>query len=235
MDGPRSPRRHRTPSRTAGRAPDNTCRDARERMVEYQLIARGIRDPYVLAAMRTVPREAFVPTAQAAAAYDDAPLPIGEEQTISQPYIVAYMLEALELASGERVLDIGTGSGYAAALLAEMGCTVVSIERLAGLAAAASARLHALGYDAVRVVVGDGSAGWAAGAPWDAIVAAAGAPRVPAQLREQLAVGGRLLLPIGDQRNLQALERIRRESAHGFVSERLLDVRFVPLVGTAGW
>ncbi|MEQ8232670.1 MAG: protein-L-isoaspartate(D-aspartate) O-methyltransferase [Gammaproteobacteria bacterium] len=213
----------------------NATADAREHMVERQLAARGIRDRRVLEAMRTVPREAFVPGAQAGFAYDDAPLPIGEGQTISQPYVVAYMLEALGLVDEERVLDIGTGSGYNAALLAEMGCTVVSIERLTALADQARERLRTLGYDDVQVVIGDGSAGWPEGAPWEAVVAAAGAPRVPARLREQLAVGGRLLLPVGAQRDVQALERITRKSAEVYVTERLLDVRFVPLLGADGW
>ncbi|HUP42871.1 MAG TPA: protein-L-isoaspartate(D-aspartate) O-methyltransferase, partial [Thermoanaerobaculia bacterium] len=185
----------------------------RRLMVEHQLERRGIADPLVLEAMGKVPREAFVPPELAEEAYADGPLPIGEGQTISQPYIVALMTEALELCGGERVLDIGAGSGYAAAVLAEIAAELYTVERHARLAEEAAARLSHLGYDNVQIRVGDGSLGWPEHAPFDAIVVAAGAPEVPEALKEQLAVGGRLVIPVGQGRTLQDLLRLRRLSA----------------------
>jgi protein-L-isoaspartate(D-aspartate) O-methyltransferase len=207
----------------------------REMMIREQLEARGLRDPAVLAAMRTVPREEFVPAPLRGFAYDDRPLPIDEEQTISQPYMVAYMAEALELAKSDRVLEIGTGSGYAAAVLSRLVDRVQSIERLAGLAAAARERLQRLGFDTVDVHLGDGSLGWLPGAPYDAIVVTAGAPAVPPPLLAQLAIGGRLVIPVGQQPTHQALLRVRRLGAAEFRQETLMGVMFVPLIGAAGW
>jgi protein-L-isoaspartate(D-aspartate) O-methyltransferase len=207
----------------------------RRLMVEHQLERRGIADPLVLEAMRKVPREAFVPPELADEAYADGPLPIGEGQTISQPYIVALMAEALELRGAERVLEIGAGSGYAAAVLAEIAAELYTVERHARLAEEAAARLTRLGYDNVHVRVGDGSLGWPEHAPFDAIVVAAGAPEVPEALKEQLAVGGRLVIPVGQGRTLQDLLRLRRLSETEYQREELGGVRFVPLVGEEGW
>jgi protein-L-isoaspartate(D-aspartate) O-methyltransferase len=207
----------------------------RRLMVEHQLERRGIADPLVLAAMGKVPREAFVPPELADEAYADGPLPIGEGQTISQPYIVALMTEALELRGGERVLEIGAGSGYAAAVLAEIAAELFTVERHARLAEEAAARLAGLGYDHVQVRVGDGSRGWPEHAPYEAIVVAAGAPEVPEALKEQLAVGGRLVIPVGRGRTLQDLLRLRRLSETEYQREELGGVRFVPLVGEEGW
>jgi protein-L-isoaspartate(D-aspartate) O-methyltransferase len=207
----------------------------RRLMVEHQVERRGIRDRRVLAAMRRVPREAFVPPELSDQAYADGPLPIGEGQTISQPYIVALMVDALGLSGGERVLEIGAGSGYAAAVLAEIAAEVTTVERHARLAEEAAARLARLGYGNVQVRIGDGSRGWPEGAPYDGIVVAAGAPEVPEALKEQLAVGGRLVIPVGRGRTLQELVRIRRLSETGYQREELGGVRFVPLVGEEGW
>jgi len=207
---------------------------ARSRMIAEQLEARGFRDAAVLAAMRQVPRHLFVAPGLAERAYEDTPLPIGERQTISQPYMVALMSEALELAPGARVLEVGTGSGYQAAVLAEMGARVVSLERIPRLAEHAAQVLQALGYgEQVRVEVGDGTLGWPPGAPYDAIVVTAGAPRIPRPLVEQLAEHGRLVLPMGED-DLQTLVRLRREPA-GLVEEYLGECRFVKLLGSFGW
>ncbi|UUP16902.1 protein-L-isoaspartate(D-aspartate) O-methyltransferase [Nitratireductor thuwali] len=208
--------------------------EARRRMVERDLVGGGIRDGAVLEAMRKVPRHEFVPEDMKASAYDDAPLPIGEGQTISQPYVVAYMIEASGLVRGERVLEIGTGSGYAAAVMAEIAAEVHTIERYEALADAAQARLQRLGYGNVHVVQGDGTLGLPEKAPFDAIVAAAGGPDVPAAWKEQLAPGGRLIMPVGT-RTEQRLIRVVLDE-HGNTSEEdLLPVRFVALVGSAGW
>jgi len=208
---------------------------ARERMLHTQLLPRGVRDPRVLDAMRHVPREAFVPEALRDHAYDDEPLPIGARQTISQPFIVAYMLEAAELAPSDRVLDVGTGSGYAAAVASRLVRRIDSIERIPALAHEAQRRLVALRYENVDVHVGDGSAGWPGGAPYDAILVAAGAPRVPHALELQLAPGGRLILPVGERDRAQRLWRVRRLDAEHFERQDLGAVAFVPLVGEAGW
>ncbi|WP_027194824.1 protein-L-isoaspartate(D-aspartate) O-methyltransferase [Paraburkholderia sprentiae] len=209
--------------------------DARAWMVERQIVQRGVRDDYVIEAMRRVPREAFVPSDLREFAYDDTPLPIGGEQSISQPYIVAAMLAAAELQPGDRVLDIGTGSGYAAALAAEIAGRVDSIERDASLAEGARERLRQLGYENVEVHIGDGTAGLAAHAPYNAIIAAAGGPRVPRALRAQLAVGGRLVMPVGSSPSRQRLGKIVRRGEHDYDEHAFADVRFVPLVGDDGW
>ncbi|HKF85663.1 MAG TPA: protein-L-isoaspartate(D-aspartate) O-methyltransferase [Candidatus Limnocylindrales bacterium] len=213
--------------------PDRTS-EARTRMVEAQLRGRDIKDPRVLAAMAAVPREAFVPEEERPEAYQDAPLPIGAGQTISQPYMVARMTELLELVPDARVLDIGTGSGYQAAVLAELGCRVTSIEREADLAASAAERLARLGYgDLVEVRTGDGTLGAPDGAPWDGIVVAAGAPAVPDPLREQLGERRRLVIPVGTRREQQLIVVER----HGSEWREWSDgpCVFVPLIGEAGW
>jgi protein-L-isoaspartate(D-aspartate) O-methyltransferase len=185
--------------------------------------------------MREVPREEFVPPLLREAAYEDNPLPIAEGQTISQPYMVAYMSEALELSRESRVLEIGTGSGYAAAVLSRIVDRVHTVERLAGLARSARERLARLGYTNVQVLEGDGTMGWPEYAPYDAIVVTAGAPGVPKALAEQLALGGRLVIPVGAHPYNQLLVRVRRTGESEFREEELFEVRFVPLVGTAGW
>ncbi len=207
----------------------------REQMVARQIANRGVKSKLVLAAMRKVPRERFLPRGQEAFAYEDSPLPIGKGQTISQPYIVAYMAEGLELSGGEKVLEIGAGSGYAAAVLAEMGCRVYTIERLGELAKQAAAVLEELGYDNVKVRHGDGTMGWPEEAPFDGIVVAAAAPEVPEALKQQLKIGGRLVLPVGKGVGFQMLERITRLSETEFATEDLTAVRFVPLIGEQGW
>lgn len=207
----------------------------RDVMLNEHLLGRDIRDPAVIRAMAAVPREAFVPEEMVDLAYEDYPLPIGEEQTISQPYIVAYMTEALELSATDRVLEIGTGSGYAAAVLSRIAATVYTVERIQTLARAARERLERLGYANILVHVGDGTLGWADHAPYDAIVVTAGAPEVPKPLLEQLALQGRLVIPVGPTPTLQLLVRVRRVAEHDFRREELCGVRFVPLIGAAGW
>jgi protein-L-isoaspartate(D-aspartate) O-methyltransferase len=209
--------------------------DARRRMIETQIVPGGVRDPAVIAAMGRVPRERFVPDDVAPYAYADEPLPIGEGQTISQPYIVALMTEALRLAPGDRVLEIGTGSGYAAAVLAEIAAEVYTIERLPSLAEAARRRLAALGYASVHVRCGDGTLGWPEHAPYDAIVATAGGPEVPPALLDQLAIGGRLVIPVGASPWAQRLVRVVRAAADDYGHEDLGGVAFVPLIGARGW
>jgi protein-L-isoaspartate(D-aspartate) O-methyltransferase len=207
----------------------------RERMVTTQIEARGITDPLVLEAMRAVPRERFVPAALARFAYEDRPLPIGEGQTISQPYIVAVMAQAAGLKPGARALEIGTGSGYGAAVLSRIAAEVYTVERVGALAAAARASLAKLGYANVHVLEGDGSLGWADHAPYDAIVVTAGGPRVPRTLLNQLAVGGRLVMPVGPVARHQRLVRVTRTDAHEYAYEDLEEVAFVPLIGAEGW
>lgn len=203
-------------------------------MVDRQIAWRGVSDDHVLRAMRSVPREAFVPESLRVFAYDDAPLPIGEGQTISQPYVVALMIEAAALRPGERALEIGTGSGYAAAVMAEIAGQVFTIERLAGLADTARYRLTELGYANVEVRSGDGTLGLPEAAPFDVIIAAAAGPEVPEAWKEQLAAGGRIVMPVGGY-NYQELVRLTRRDDGKFSEERFGDVRFVPLVGAQGW
>lgn len=207
----------------------------RNTMVERQIAGRGITSPRILSAMRQVPREAFVARGLVEFAYEDSPLPIDENQTISQPFIVALMIQALELSPEDRVLEVGTGSGYAAAVLAEIAAEVYTIERHASLAESARQRLDDLGYDQVHVRHGDGTLGWPEHAPYQAIVVAAGGPQIPPALKEQLAVGGTLVIPTGSSPRAQTLVRLRRVSEDEYRQENLDQVRFVPLVGQAGW
>lgn len=202
-------------------------------MVDTQLISRGISDPRVLAAMRKVPRHRFIPERMWDQAYNDYPLPIGEDQTISQPYMVALMTEILELKGPERVLEIGAGSGYQAAILAELAAAVFTIDRLASLAEAAQKKLQELGYTNVQVRVGDGTLGWSEESPFDAIIVTAGAPQIPRPLVEQLALGGRLAIPVGDQFS-QTLTLVR-QTEKGLKYEYHGGCRFVRLVGQHGW
>jgi protein-L-isoaspartate(D-aspartate) O-methyltransferase len=206
---------------------------ARQRMVDEQMRGRGITDPHVLDAMRTVPRHLFVLSEHGHLAYADAPLPIGHRQTISQPYIVALMTELLELKGDETVLEIGTGSGYQAAILAHLAKQVYSLERIPELATQARNVLTAMGYDNIEVLVGDGSQGLPEHAPYGAIMVTAAAPSVPTPLKEQLADGGRLVLPVGQQMG-QILERWRRQG-DDLKRECVAPVAFVPLVGEHGW
>jgi protein-L-isoaspartate(D-aspartate) O-methyltransferase len=210
-------------------------RERREQMVDAQIAARGIRDPSVLHAMSTVPRELFVSATLRSSAYDDGPLPIGEAQTISQPYVVALMTEAVKPASGNRALEVGTGSGYAAAVLATIVSEVFTIERLSRLAKMAERRLTQLGYRNVHVLHGDGTLGWAEHAPYEAIIVTAGGPRVPPALLDQLAIGGRLVMPVGGTHGFQHLVRVIRKGVDDYAHEQLEAVTFVPLIGEQGW
>lgn len=204
--------------------------DERARMVAEQLEARDITDRRVLTAMRAVPRHRFVPAAQAPYAYDDRPLAIGHEQTISQPYIVALMSQLAELTEGEKVLEIGTGSGYQAAVLAELGADVHSIEIVRPLGERAARDLRAAGYDRVQLRIGDGYAGWPEAAPFDAILLTAAPPEIPQPLLDQLAVGGRLVAPVG--RGIQQLVVVER-TPEGLTRRTTIPVRFVPMTGRA--
>ena len=206
----------------------------RNQMVDSQIARRGVVDRHVLAAMREVPRERFVAAAMAEFAYEDSPLPIGEGQTISQPYIVAAMIEAAEIGPGDRVLEVGAGSGYAAAVIGQIAEKVYAIERHEALGQAAKDRFDALGYRNIEIRVGDGTKGWPDAAPFDAILVAAGGPDVPRALKEQLAVGGRLVIPVGEERE-QKLCKVTRTSDTQFAEETLGAVAFVPLIGEQGW
>lgn len=201
----------------------------RQRMVAEQLQGRDITDSRVLAAMGTVPRHRFVPEHLAPLAYNDHPLPIGSDQTISQPYIVALMTQWAEIKPGDKVLEVGTGSGYQAAILAELTDRVFSIELIPELADAAKKRLRSLGYDRIRVLNGDGYQGWPEEAPFDAILVTATAPEVPPALKKQLKEGGRLVIPVGSPGTIQQLLRLRKVNGELKEEERL-PVRFVPLV-----
>lgn len=216
--------------------PDST--KLRRAMVKAQVEARGITDPHLLAAMREVPREAFVGEALAEFAYEDCPLPIDEGQAISQPYIVALMIEAAKVGPYDRVLEVGAGSGYAAAVLSRVADHVHAIERQAGLAVRAAERFARLGYGNIELRTGDGSAGWPEAAPFDAILVSAGGPHVPGPLKRQLAIGGRLVMPVGDvdgEGGGQRLVRVTRREDGRYDEEDLGDVRFVPLIGAYGW
>ncbi len=207
----------------------------RGRMIDRQLVRRGIRDARVLDAMRNVPREHFVSEELRPRAYEDGPLPIGGEQTISQPFIVALMAEAAEIAPTDRVLEIGTGSGYAAAVLAMLAGRVFTIERHRGLAESARDRLAELDLANVEVRVGDGTRGCPDAGPFDAILAAAGGPVIPDSLKDQLALGGRLIMPVGPSAHAQQLVKLTRTGPAQFMRVDLGGVRFVPLVGAFGW
>jgi protein-L-isoaspartate(D-aspartate) O-methyltransferase len=213
----------------SGDAQDSTAA-RRAQMVERQLVARGVRDPDVLAAMRAVPRHLFVPDDLRHAAYDDSPLPIGFGQTISQPYMVACMTEALRVNVRSRVLDVGAGSGYQTAVLAELAGEVFAVERIAALEEQARERLATMGYDNVTVLLGDGSLGWSEHAPFDGIMIAAAAPQAPPPLLDQLAEGGRLIIPLGESHHDQVLTIYRRRG-DDLVVEHGMRCRFVPLVG----
>jgi len=204
-------------------------------MVRAQLAGRGITDEHVLEAMRRVARDAFVAPGMEEFAYEDSPLPIAEGQTISQPYIVAAMTEAAEVRPGNRVLDVGTGSGYAAAVLAEIAGEVYTIERHTALAGNAGARFQRLGYRNIHVRHGDGTLGWPEAAPFDAIIVTAGGPEIPEALRNQLTIGGRLIIPVGDFIHHQRLVKLVRRGEHDFSEQELEPVRFVPLIGEQGW
>ena len=204
----------------------------RRKMVETQLIPRGIKDKKVIEAFLIVPREKFVSENLKEFAYDDTPLPIGEGQTISQPYMVALMTELLQLKGGEKVLEIGTGSGYQAAILSEIGCDVYSVERIPSLATRAGKILQQLGY-IVKIKIGDGTLGWEEYAPYDGIIVTAAGPRTPQSLLTQLKEGGRIVMPVGDM-YLQELIRITKVKGK-FIKENFGGCQFVPLKGKEGW
>ncbi len=207
---------------------------ARRRMVEKQVQARGITDVRVIDAMLKVPRHKFVEAALASQAYSDYPLPIGERQTISQPYIVAAMSEALQLKGDEKVLEVGSGSGYQAAILALLADQVFSVERIPALARRARLVLNQNGFSKVNIRLTDGTYGWEEEAPFEGILITAGAPEIPDSYIKQLAVGGRLVIPVGD-RGSQILKRVTKLSEGDCRVENLLDCRFVPLIGAKGW
>jgi protein-L-isoaspartate(D-aspartate) O-methyltransferase len=211
-------------------APDEGRRVERLRMVAEQIEARGVREPRLLEALRTVPRHAFVPAARAGEAYADRAVPIGHGATISQPYVVAVMTEQAAVREGARVLEVGTGSGYQAAVLAALGAEVYTIEIVEPLARRALASLRAAGFPGVHVRVGDGYRGWPEAAPFDAILVTAAAPRVPEPLLAQLAVGGRLVIPVDGEGGAQELQ-VHERTASGVTVRRVLGVRFVPMTG----
>lgn len=215
--------------------PQDPFAGQRERMVRQQIAGRGITDAAVLAAMSQVPRELFVPESHRPRAYDDTPLPILAGQTISQPYIVAYMIAALALRPGARVLEIGAGSGYAAAVLGRIAGEVYTVERHHELVEFTRERLARLGYNNVWVHHGDGTRGWPEHAPYDGIIVAASGPSVPESLRRQLAVGGRMVIPVGHKRHQQNLILITRPTADTWAEKMLAPVAFVPLIGDEGW
>jgi protein-L-isoaspartate(D-aspartate) O-methyltransferase len=206
---------------------------ARERMVKNQLIPRGIKDERVLRVMGTIPRHLFIEEALAGEAYNDHPVPIGEKQTISQPYIVALMTEALELKEEERTLEIGTGSGYQTAILAELSSRVYTIERIKSLLVNARKVLAQLGYDNILFKAFDGTLGWKEYAPFDAIMVTAGAPRLPRPLMDQLADNGRMIIPVGDRYSQELIKVIRKGKS--FEQKNLGGCRFVNLIGVEGW
>lgn len=209
--------------------------DLRGRMVRRQIEARGILDPLILDAFREVPREKFVAGEFAAAAYDDHPLPIEAGQTISQPYIVALMIEAAEIRPGDKVLEVGAGSGYAAAVMSRIADQVIGIERQHDLVEVARERLERLGYRNVRILEGDGTRGCPEDAPFDAILAAASGSHVPKPLLDQLAPGGRLVMPVGGADWVQELVKVTKRPDGTTTQENLGGVRFVPLIGEEGW
>jgi protein-L-isoaspartate(D-aspartate) O-methyltransferase len=207
----------------------------RERMVRRQIADRGIKGRRLLDAFRTIPRELFVPEHLMPFAYEDGPLPIEAEQTISQPYIVALMIEAAEVAPGDKVLEIGAGSGYAAAVMGRIAGEVIAVERHGELVEAARARIARLGYDNIRIVEGDGTAGLPGEAPFEAILCAASGSHVPQALLAQLSPGGILVMPVGEPEAIQSLVKVTRRGEEDFRNEDLGPVRFVPLIGAHGW
>ncbi len=207
---------------------------ARRRMVERQVKGQGVSDPRVIEAMLQIPRHLFVEEALQSQAYGDFSLPIGDRQTISQPSTVGVMTQALQLQGGERVLEVGTGSGYQAAVLSRIAGKVYSLERIAPLARRARRVLDSIGCINVNIRVTDGTQGWEDEAPFDAIIVTAGAPSIPEKYRDQLEIGGRLVIPVGS-RGGQVLMRITRVADRQFTEERLIDCRFVPLIGRHGW
>ena len=209
--------------------------ELRERMVRRQIESRGIGSSMILDAFRHVPREEFVDEEHRRWAYDDHPLPIEAGQTISQPYIVALMIDAAEIAPGDRVLEVGAGSGYAAAIISRIAAEVVGVERQPALAEVARDRLDRLGYSNVKIVEGDGTRGCPAEAPFDAILAAASGSHVPTSLLGQLAPGGRLVMPVGDRSGTQQLVKMTKRPDGTTTEQNLGDVRFVPLIGEEGW
>ena len=209
--------------------------ELREAMVERQLQRRGITEPHILDAFRAVPREAFVSAEFAHLAYGDHPLPIEAGQTISQPYIVALTIQAAGIRPGDRVLEVGAGSGYAAAVISRIAARVVGIERQHELAELAQERIDRLGYDNLEIVEGDGTLGWAEAAPYDAIVAAASGSHVPQAWIDQLRDGGRIVVPLGSPGDVQQLVKLTRQRDGSLARENLAAVRFVPLIGEEGW
>jgi len=207
----------------------------REHMVERQIKGRGLEDPLLLSAFRDVPREEFVSRSYGAQSYGDHPLPIEAGQTISQPYIVALMIDAAGIKPGDRVLEIGAGSGYAAAVISRIAAEVVAIERKSELVTSARERLDRLGYDNVRIVEGDGTRGWPESAPYDAILAAASGSHLPQALIDQLGPGGRMVMPIGEPGWVQQLVKATKASDGSVERSDLCAVRFVPLIGEEGW
>jgi protein-L-isoaspartate(D-aspartate) O-methyltransferase len=216
-------------------SPEPNMEKEREQMVARQIEGRGLRDPAILTAMREVPREAFVSERHRQFAYDDGPLPILEGQTISQPYVVALMIQMLYLKPEDRVLEIGTGSGYAAAILSRIASEVHTVERVESLVQYAQQNLAAVGYKNVHVHLGDGTLGWPEYAPYNAIIVAAGGPQIPQALKDQLAVGGRLVMPVGSEQRAQRLVRLILLDEDEYEQETLSHVRFVPLIGEQGW
>jgi protein-L-isoaspartate(D-aspartate) O-methyltransferase len=208
---------------------------ARNHMVEAQVACRGVHDCRVLAAMREVPREAFVDAGFEEFAYEDSPLPIAEGQTISQPFIVAAMAAAAGIEPGDRVLEVGSGSGYAAAVFSHLAAKVFAIERHAALTGQATERFRILGYRNILLMTGDGSKGWPQKAPFDAIIVSAGAPKLPETLKAQLKIGASLVAPVGGEKHVQRLQRVTRTGKSGFEEEDLGAVSFVPLIGAEGW
>ncbi len=207
----------------------------RENMVLRQIDRRGIHDPKILEAFRAVPREKFMSEDYADLAYGDHPLPIEAGQTISQPYIVALMIQAAGIKPGDTVLEVGAGSGYAAAVMSRIAGKVIAIERQSELVRVAGERMQRLGYDNVRIVEGDGTRGWAEEAPFDAILAAASGSHVPPAWIDQLAEGGRVVMPVGDPSWVQKLVKVTKGPAGNLITEDLGGVRFVPLIGEEGW
>jgi len=210
-----------------------TYQDSQNNMIESQLISRGIKDQNVLNALRKIPRHKFVPKAHVSESYADAPQPIGFGQTISQPYIVALMLEKLQLSGSEKVLEVGSGSGYVAALLAELSQEVYAIEVKSKLASVARKHLDALGYKKINLIKGDGSVGYKPGAPYDRIIVSAAAPIIPDQLIAQLSIQGIMVIPVGG--SLVQTLIVGQKTAKGFKTTNVCECSFVPLLGHAGW